>query len=100
MGLHGPQGVWVVPTPAYVHAQGACTHDSACAMGCRCACTSPLTHICVLAPLCVQQEKAQAQSFANALATIGKFMLKKKVGDKDQIYGSVQVRSDARRGCR
>jgi hypothetical protein len=31
--------------------------------------------------------KALAQSFANALATIGKFIIKKKVGDKDQIYG-------------
>lgn len=37
------------------------------------------------------QEKAKAQSFANALATIGKFTIKKKVGDRDQIYGSVQV---------
>jgi large subunit ribosomal protein L9 len=33
------------------------------------------------------EEKAQAQAFANALATIGKFTLKKKAGDKDQIYG-------------
>ena len=31
--------------------------------------------------------KAQAQAFAGALSTIGKFMIKKKVGDKDQIYG-------------
>lgn len=37
------------------------------------------------------QEKAQAQAFANALSTIGKFILKKKVGDKDQIYGSVKA---------
>lgn len=33
------------------------------------------------------QEKATAQGFANALATIGKFALKKKAGDKDQLYG-------------
>jgi len=35
------------------------------------------------------EEKAQAQGFANALATIGKFVLKKKVGEKERIYGSV-----------
>jgi large subunit ribosomal protein L9 len=35
----------------------------------------------------VLQEKAQAQGFANALSTIGKFVLKKKVGDKERIYG-------------
>ena len=35
------------------------------------------------------EEKAQAQAFANALATIGKFAIKKKAGDKDQIFGSV-----------
>ncbi|KAF8065656.1 KIN4A [Scenedesmus sp. PABB004] len=35
------------------------------------------------------EEKAQAQAFANALATIGKFALKKKAGDKDQLFGSV-----------
>lgn len=29
--------------------------------------------------------KAQAQAFANALATISKFVIKKKVGDKDQV---------------
>lgn len=34
----------------------------------------------------VLQEKAQAQGFANALATIGKFALKKKAGDKDQLF--------------
>lgn len=39
----------------------------------------------------VLEEKAQAQAFANALATIGKFIIKKKVGDKDQVYGSVAV---------
>jgi large subunit ribosomal protein L9 len=27
------------------------------------------------------------QAFANALTTIGKFILKKKTGDKDNIYG-------------
>ncbi|GFR40049.1 hypothetical protein Agub_g587 [Astrephomene gubernaculifera] len=41
------------------------------------------------------EEKAQAQAFANALSTIGKFTLKKKTGDKDQIYGSVQVQEIA-----
>lgn len=35
------------------------------------------------------EEKAQAQAFANALSTIGKFILKKRVGEKDQIFGSV-----------
>eukprot|EP00195_Chlamydomonas_chlamydogama_P009722 CAMPEP_0202900478 /NCGR_PEP_ID=MMETSP1392-20130828/11858_1 /ASSEMBLY_ACC=CAM_ASM_000868 /TAXON_ID=225041 /ORGANISM="Chlamydomonas chlamydogama, Strain SAG 11-48b" /LENGTH=202 /DNA_ID=CAMNT_0049586875 /DNA_START=69 /DNA_END=677 /DNA_ORIENTATION=- len=41
--------------------------------------------------------KAQAQAFANALTTIGKFIIKKKVGDKDQIFGSVSIQeiSDA-----
>jgi large subunit ribosomal protein L9 len=38
--------------------------------------------------LCALQEKAQAQGFANALATIGKFVLKKKAGDKDQLYST------------
>jgi len=37
------------------------------------------------------EEKAQAQAFANALSTIAKFTLKKKTGDKEQIYGSVQA---------
>ena len=36
--------------------------------------------------------KAQAQAFANALATISKFIIKKKVGDKDQIFGSVSAK--------
>ena len=35
------------------------------------------------------EEKAAAQAFANALATIGKFVIKKRAGDKDQIFGSV-----------
>eukprot|EP00882_Tetradesmus_deserticola_P000979 GHRQ01001060.1.p1 GENE.GHRQ01001060.1~~GHRQ01001060.1.p1 ORF type:complete len:194 (+),score=89.05 GHRQ01001060.1:444-1025(+) len=35
------------------------------------------------------EEKAQSQAFANALSTIGKFALKKKAGDKDQLFGSV-----------
>jgi ribosomal protein L9 len=43
------------------------------------------------APPLYPQEKAQSQSFANALATIGKFVIKKKTGERDQIYGSVQV---------
>lgn len=37
------------------------------------------------------EEKALAQAFANALSTIGKFILKKKVGDKEQVFGSVTV---------
>merc|ERR1719310_2255034 len=41
------------------------------------------------------EEKAQAQAFAQALSTIGKFMIKKKVGDKDQIFGSVSVKEVA-----
>ncbi|KAL4458871.1 hypothetical protein ABPG75_013736 [Micractinium tetrahymenae] len=35
------------------------------------------------------EEKAKAQAMATALATIGKFVVKKKVGDKDAIFGSV-----------
>lgn len=35
------------------------------------------------------EEKAKAQAMATALATIGKFVIKKKVGEKDQIFGSV-----------
>jgi hypothetical protein len=43
----------------------------------------------VLSMLCLSsQEKAQAQGFANALSTIGKFVLKKKAGDKDQLYST------------
>jgi len=34
------------------------------------------------------EEKAQAQAFANALGTIGKFVLKKKSGDKDQLFAA------------
>ncbi|KAG2500924.1 hypothetical protein HYH03_000751 [Edaphochlamys debaryana] len=41
------------------------------------------------------EEKAQAQAFASALSTIGKFLIKKKSGEKDQIYGSVQVQEIA-----
>lgn len=36
----------------------------------------------------VLEEKAKAQAFANALSTIGKFVLKKKAGDKDQLYST------------
>lgn len=36
-----------------------------------------------------QEEKAKAQAMATALATIGKFVIRKKVGEKDQIFGSV-----------
>lgn len=39
--------------------------------------------------------KAQAQAFAQALSTIGKFNIKKKVGDKDQIFGSVSIKEVA-----
>ena len=35
------------------------------------------------------EEKAQAQAFANALATIGKFAIKKAAGERDTIFGSV-----------
>lgn len=35
------------------------------------------------------EEKAQAQAFANALATIGKFAVKKAAGERDTIFGSV-----------
>jgi len=38
------------------------------------------------------EEKARAQAFATALGTIGKFQIKKKVGDKDQIFGSVSIK--------
>ncbi|GAX84145.1 hypothetical protein CEUSTIGMA_g11568.t1 [Chlamydomonas eustigma] len=41
------------------------------------------------------EEKALATAFSNALATIGKFMIKKRVGEKDQIYGSVTVKEVA-----
>lgn len=35
------------------------------------------------------EEKAKAQAMATALSTIGKFIVKKKVGEKDAIFGSV-----------
>lgn len=35
------------------------------------------------------EEKAKAQAMATALSTIGKFIIRKKVGEKDQIFGSV-----------
>jgi large subunit ribosomal protein L9 len=35
------------------------------------------------------QVKEKAQSMATALATIGKFVIKKKVGENDRIFGSV-----------
>lgn len=41
------------------------------------------------------EAKAKSQAFANALATIGKFIIKKRAGDKDQIFGSVQVQEVA-----
>lgn len=34
-----------------------------------------------------QQEKARAEAMATALRTIGKFVIKKKVGENDQIFG-------------
>lgn len=55
-------------------------------------CSMLTTHLalCCCTMLCVVvlQEKAQAQGFANALSTIGKFVLKKKAGDKDQLYST------------
>lgn len=35
------------------------------------------------------EEKAKAQAMATALATIGKFMIKKKIGQGEAIFGSV-----------
>jgi large subunit ribosomal protein L9 len=35
------------------------------------------------------EERAKAQAMATALSTIGKFIVKKKVGEGDQIFGSV-----------
>ena len=52
----------------------------------------------ILAQLAKQREaedrarmevKAKAQAMATALATIGKFVIKKKVGEEEQIFGSV-----------
>jgi large subunit ribosomal protein L9 len=37
------------------------------------------------------EEKAKAKAMATALSTIGKFVIKKKVGDEDQIFGSVSA---------
>eukprot|EP00204_Picochlorum_oklahomense_P002868 CAMPEP_0118805880 /NCGR_PEP_ID=MMETSP1161-20130426/29224_1 /TAXON_ID=249345 /ORGANISM="Picochlorum oklahomensis, Strain CCMP2329" /LENGTH=183 /DNA_ID=CAMNT_0006734915 /DNA_START=30 /DNA_END=578 /DNA_ORIENTATION=+ len=37
------------------------------------------------------EEKAKAQAMATALSTIGKFVIKKKVGEGDQIFGSVSA---------
>lgn len=37
------------------------------------------------------EEKAKAKAMATALSTIGKFVIKKKVGDGDQIFGSVSA---------
>lgn len=45
------------------------------------------------------QVKAKAKAFANALATIGKFTIRKKVGERDQIYGSVQTSEVGVRGA-
>ncbi|KAK9803619.1 hypothetical protein WJX72_005685 [[Myrmecia] bisecta] len=36
-----------------------------------------------------REEKAKAQAMATALQTIGKFTIRKKTGEKDQIFGSV-----------
>jgi large subunit ribosomal protein L9 len=35
------------------------------------------------------EQKAKAQAMATALGTIGKFVIKKKVGEEGQIFGSV-----------
>jgi large subunit ribosomal protein L9 len=54
----------------------------------------------ILAQLAKQREaeerarmevKAKAQAMATALATIGKFVIKKKVGEEEQIFGSVSA---------
>jgi large subunit ribosomal protein L9 len=37
------------------------------------------------------EERAKAQAMATALSTIGKFIIKKKVGEGDQIFGSVSA---------
>lgn len=37
------------------------------------------------------EERAKAQAMATALSTIGKFIIKKKVGEEDQIFGSVSA---------
>lgn len=37
------------------------------------------------------EEKAKAQAMATALSTIGKFIIKKKIGEEDQIFGSVSA---------
>jgi len=37
------------------------------------------------------EEKAKAQAMATALSTIGKFIIKKKVGEEEQIFGSVSA---------
>merc|ERR1719498_1916032 len=36
-----------------------------------------------------RQEQAKAEAMATALATIGKFVILKKIGEDDQIFGSV-----------
>jgi large subunit ribosomal protein L9 len=37
------------------------------------------------------EDKAKAQAMATALSTIGKFIIKKKIGEEDQIFGSVSA---------
>lgn len=37
------------------------------------------------------EERAKAQAMATALSTIGKFIIKKKVGEGEQIFGSVSA---------
>jgi large subunit ribosomal protein L9 len=37
------------------------------------------------------EERAKAQAMATTLSTIGKFIIKKKVGEGDQIFGSVSA---------
>lgn len=42
-----------------------------------------------------EELKAKAEAMAAALATIGKFVIKKKAGDQDQIFGSVTAQEVA-----
>jgi large subunit ribosomal protein L9 len=44
------------------------------------------------------QAKAKARAMAIALQTIGKFIIKKKVGENDQIFGRCGMRPCVIRG--
>ena len=43
----------------------------------------------------VEAERAAAQAIATALSTIGKFVVKKTVGEDDKIFGSVTAKDCA-----